>query len=148
GANLVRADHLAIELGGRQALLLHGDTLCTKDTEYQQARNVLRSEAWQSQFTALPHSERHLQAQALRRRSQDDSASKAEQIMDVTESAAATLCEANDVDLIIHGHTHRPHWHKQPNYERVVLGDWHPQGAYVALYDNAKLTLKHWPFRN
>lgn len=145
GARLVRDDTLMVELGGRRALLLHGDTLCSDDLAYQAARVQLRSRDWQAQFCALPVEARREQALALRRRSRDDSADKPEQIMDVTEASAAALCAEHGVDLLIHGHTHRPHWHQLPNYERVVLGDWSSGGAVVALYDNHKLQLKQWP---
>lgn len=146
GAQLERADTRKIQLGTRTALLLHGDTLCTDDTDYQQARQLLRSAEWQNNFCALPIETRKQQALALRRQSQNDSASKTEDIMDVNTTAAIVLAKSEQIDLLIHGHTHRPDWHKVHDFDRVVVGDWHANGAYVALYDNQEISLKHWPF--
>lgn len=146
GAKLESRDVLEVMLGERKATVLHGDTLCTDDTAYQQARLILRSKPWQAKFLSSPLSDRKAQAVALRQQSKDDSAGKSEQIMDVNEAVAAELCKSTNTDLLIHGHTHRPEHHRKPDYERVVLGDWHSDGAYVALYDNDELSLKHWPF--
>lgn len=53
---------------------------------------------------------------------------KAETIMDVTPEEVVKELEAHDVQLIIHGHTHRPAIHElEANGKparRVVLGDW------------------------
>lgn len=146
GATLVRNDHIEIMLGDRKAIALHGDTLCTDDTSYQQARLLLRSDAWQKQFTALPLATRKAQALALRQQSKNDSATKSEEIMDINDAVAATLCITEQTDLLIHGHTHRPDRHIGQQYERVVLGDWNSDGAYVLLYDNSEFSFKHWPF--
>ena len=146
GATLVRDDSIKIMLGEREAVVLHGDTLCTDDTAYQQARLLLRSNAWQKQFTALPLETRKTQALDLRQQSRNDSAAKSEEIMDINEDAAANLCTSEQIDLLIHGHTHRPHQHIKQQYERVVLGDWSSGGAHVLLYDNNQISFKHWPF--
>ena len=61
--------------------------------------------------------------------------SKASDIMDVTPSEVVkTLCDHN-VDIMIHGHTHRPAVHslisdneQQTKAKRYVLGDWDSQG--------------------
>lgn len=147
GATLIREDAVTITLGQRRALLLHGDTLCSDDSDYQQARNILRSPGWQQQFLSLTPPERRLQAQALRQQSKDNSRQKSEQIMDVNATTVDAAAEQYDVDLIIHGHTHRPCWHKEGNRDRVVVGDWHKNGAEVALYHNQTLVLQHWPFK-
>jgi len=144
-SRLVRADTLALTLGSKQAVLLHGDTLCTDDTSYQQARLVLRTSEWQSQFTALSFEERKQQALALRRQSQNDSADKSETIMDVSAQAVQQLIDISNADLMIHGHTHRPNWHTDASVDRIVLGDWSPQGGKVAIFENDKLSLSQWP---
>lgn len=146
GATLVRDDCIKIMLGEHKAAVLHGDTLCTDDTNYQQARLLLRSDAWQKKFTALPLETRKAQALALRQQSKNDSAAKSEEIMDINEAAAANFCTDEKIDLLIHGHTHRPQQHFKQQYQRVVLGDWSPEGAYVLLYDNNEISFKHWPF--
>ena len=52
------ADPTLIELHGEQTLLMHGDTLCTDDHEYQQFRALVRNPTWQQQFLAKPIAER------------------------------------------------------------------------------------------
>jgi len=146
GAQLERADTLKVKFEQRTAVLLHGDTLCTDDVAYQQARLQLRNADWQNSFLALPFEARKQQAQALRQQSKNDSAAKTEDIMDVNLSAAQHLAKQENSNLLIHGHTHRPDWHKEQKIDRVVLGDWHKDGAYVALYDKGELSLTHWPF--
>lgn len=147
GATLIEEDSLIITLGQRRALLMHGDTLCTDDTEYQQARNILRSPHWQQKFLSLPPLERLKQAQALRQQSKDNSSHKTEQIMDVNANTVDAASKQYKVDLLIHGHTHRPCWHKEGDRDRIVVGDWHKNGADVALYNNQGLVLQHWPFK-
>src|SRR5690606_4811398 len=47
-------DPTVVDLHGRRALLMHGDTLCTDDLAYQQFRAQTRDPAWQTQFLAQP----------------------------------------------------------------------------------------------
>ncbi|MBU2884139.1 UDP-2,3-diacylglucosamine diphosphatase, partial [Gilvimarinus agarilyticus] len=53
GAALLE-DPTVIDLYGTRTLLMHGDSLCTQDTEYMAMRQQLRSEAWQAQVLAQP----------------------------------------------------------------------------------------------
>ncbi len=125
-----------IDLYGVPTLLLHGDTLCTDDLEYQKLRRMLRDPTWQQQFLAWPLAERLAQALALRERSMNATRGKAEVIMDVNaEAVAATLARAG-VTHLIHGHTHRPGTHawtdaNGQSFRRTVLGDWYEQGSVL-----------------
>src|SRR3990167_7888718 len=74
---------------------------------------------------------------------------KQEYIMDVTpDEVLATLRDLN-VELLIHGHTHRPAVHDLlldgKAVQRIVLGDWHTQGWYLLADDN-NIQLKSFPF--
>ena len=51
-------DPTVIELNGERVLLMHGDTLCTDDVEYQKFRTLVRDPQWQQQFLAKPLNER------------------------------------------------------------------------------------------
>jgi UDP-2,3-diacylglucosamine hydrolase len=139
GARLL-ADPAVIDLYGRPALLMHGDTLCTDDVDYQAFRRMVRDPAWQNDFLAKPLSERLLAVRALRERSRQAMAAKSEEIMDVSEAAVREAFRSHDVDLLIHGHTHRPGIHDlqvdgRP-CQRVVLGDWY--GAQSLLSASAQ----------
>jgi len=117
-----------IDLYGRKALLMHGDTLCTEDRDYLAARQQLRNRQWQQAVLAKPLPERRQLAAALRMESKTAGAQKADHIMDVTADEVVRVMTQHGVDLLIHGHTHRPARHNltvsgKPA-ERIVLGDW------------------------
>src|SRR5699024_1803142 len=42
------------EFHGTRALLMHGDSLCTRDTAYQQFRTMTRAPQWQQMMLAKP----------------------------------------------------------------------------------------------
>ena len=44
------ADVTAMEVAGAPALVLHGDTLCTDDADYQQFRSFVHSPDWQAEM--------------------------------------------------------------------------------------------------
>ncbi|MCP8898053.1 UDP-2,3-diacylglucosamine diphosphatase [Gilvimarinus xylanilyticus] len=146
GARLL-PDPSLIDLYGRPALLLHGDSLCTRDTEYMALRSQLRSEQWQAQILAQPLAVRRALAAELRAKSKTMNSSKAEDIMDVTPAAVTELMREQGVDLMIHGHTHRPHRHQldidHTPAERIVLGDWH-DNAWCLVATPESLELEHW----
>ena len=122
-------DAAVIDLYGRPALLMHGDTLCTEDKEYLAFRAQVRNAQWQRQVLAAPIEQRRQLAAQLRAQSKMAASNKAEDIMDVTPAEVARVMTENKVDLLIHGHTHRPARHKLTVSdgqfaERIVLGDW------------------------
>ncbi|WP_372759023.1 UDP-2,3-diacylglucosamine diphosphatase [Litorivivens sp.] len=121
-------DPCTIDLFGIPTLLMHGDSLCTADTEYQQLRQQLRSSQWQQQLLAQPLAARRELAQQLRMASSEATGNKAEDIMDVTPDEVVKVLQDHDCTRLIHGHTHRPARHQltvagKPA-ERIVLGDW------------------------
>ncbi|MET3999393.1 UDP-2,3-diacylglucosamine diphosphatase [Marinobacterium sp. MBR-109] len=117
-------------------LVLHGDQLCTDDQDYQQFRHMVRNPQWQQAFLAKPLAERMAIAQQLRETSRSETAGKAEAITDVSATAVSELMQREQVELIIHGHTHRPALHHRQNGdrgERIVLGDWDREGWYLEM---------------
>lgn len=117
-------------IGGIRTLLLHGDTLCTDDRDYQHFRTQVRSAEWRSAFLALPMAERKQQIATLRRRSENEKRIKSMAIMDVNEAAVMSAFATHQVHVIIHGHTHRQQQHHYTlagqACTRWVLGDWTP----------------------
>jgi len=117
-------------------LILHGDQLCTDDREYQQFRRMVRTPEWQQTFLSKPLAEREAIARHLRETSRAETANKDNEITDVSPAAVRALMRQEQVDLIIHGHTHRPALHLRQNGERgarMVLGDWDKEGWYLEL---------------
>lgn len=134
-----------IDLYGRPTLIMHGDTLCTEDEEYFKFREMVRNPAWQQQVLGLPLSQRRIMAEQLRAQSKSMNAMKASDIMDVTQAEVEQVMQNAQVDLLIHGHTHRPAKHTLSlagkAAERIVLGDWHDTGWYLKADADGSLNL-------
>ena len=135
-----------IEIQGKSALLMHGDTLCTDDVEYQKFRQMVRSKEWQQEFLNKTLEERFQIAKAIREKSQQSTKQKDEYIMDVNQDETDKVFLDNNTSLIIHGHTHRPAIHHKLidniNTTRIVLGDWHDTGSYLRINDSSDLQLQ------
>jgi UDP-2,3-diacylglucosamine hydrolase len=127
GATLLE-DPTLLDLYGTPTLLTHGDKLCTDDIEYQEFRAQVHDPVFQKNFLAQPLAERKAYIQKLRQRSTIAKQSKASEIMDVNDTAVATLLRDYHYPRLIHGHTHRPnrHTHVADGHqcERWVLSDW------------------------
>ncbi len=119
------ADECVIETGEQRLLVLHGDSLCTDDWEYQQFRHQVRDSAWQAIFLSKPLSERHAIIARLREHSEGRKARMAESIMDVNQAAVQAVMQRHQVKTLVHGHTHRPARHVLADGTvRWVLPDW------------------------
>jgi UDP-2,3-diacylglucosamine hydrolase len=131
------ADPTVIDLAGTPTLLMHGDTLCTDDTDYLAFRAVARTPQWRSDMLARPLAERKAMLDALRARSEAAKQGKGYDIMDANAEAVAEAFRRHDVRRIIHGHTHRQARHEHlvdgRACERWVLGDWHERGNALAV---------------
>ena len=144
GSVLVTDDELLINLAGSHVLLMHGDTLCTDDKDYQAFREKVRHPIWQHKFLALSVDERNEQAQAMRIQSTRAGARKVARIMDVNQQQVLRRLRAQKCVTMIHGHTHRPDLHQLPlpDGRRFVVGDWHPDHAVYVLHDGSSLSLE------
>ena len=128
-------DAARIELYSTPTLLMHGDLLCTDDTEYMSFRDMVRDPGWQAALLSKPLDERRHMAQEMRASSREQTSGKAESIMDVNAGAVGRVMTEYHVQRLIHGHTHRPAIHDleiagQPA-QRIVLGDWYEQGSVL-----------------
>ena len=134
------ADPTVVELYGTKVLLMHGDTLCTDDHEYQAFRQMVRNPAWQQLMLAKPLHERLMLAKQLRETSAASMAGKSMEIMDVNQDAVADAMRSQGVYTLLHGHTHRPAVHRfevdGQEAVRIVLGDWYTQGSAVCWDEN------------
>ena len=130
-------DTLVVEAGGVPTLLLHGDTLCTDDVDYQRYRAWIRDPARQRKFLSLPWPMRRGFAAWLRRKSRRAALGKDEAIMDVNAGAVAKAFREAGVMRMVHGHTHRPASHALDvdgrRRERHVLPDWHGRAAWIEI---------------
>jgi UDP-2,3-diacylglucosamine hydrolase len=118
-------------------LLMHGDTLCTDDHEYQAWRRTARSEEWQREFLAKPLGERRATVRGLREKSKEVIQAKPAEIMDVSDTAVREALRRHGVTRLVHGHTHRAGRHALDvdgqACERWCLPDWYGAGGYLEL---------------
>ena len=141
GCQLI-ADPCVVNLYGHSILLMHGDSLCTQDSEYLKFRAQVRDPQWQQALLAKPLPERIAIGRQLREASEQANSNKAEEIMDVTPAEVLKSMRYHHVDLLIHGHTHRPAIHTMDQvHTRIVLGDWHQRGWYLSFHANGKYDL-------
>ena len=137
GMTLLSEPHIA-DLGEQKILLVHGDAQCTDDTAYMAFRSTVRNTEWQTAFLARPLAERKSIIASMRQGSREAQKEKSMEIMDVNTDEIAALFKSHHVELLIHGHTHRPGIHASPEGMRYVLPDWDcesdtKRGGWIAL---------------
>ncbi len=131
-------DALVKDLYGAPTLLMHGDTLCTDDVDYQRFRAMVRAPAWQASFLARPLAERQAMAEGLRGTSEEAKRAKSAAIMDVSLPTVDATLRSHAYPRLIHGHTHRPARHVHVvdgrECERWVISDWYAgRGGYLVV---------------
>ncbi|BFN28366.1 MAG: UDP-2,3-diacylglucosamine diphosphatase [Gammaproteobacteria bacterium HGW-Gammaproteobacteria-9] len=126
------ADPSVVELNGERVLLMHGDSLCSRDEGYMRLRRLLRNPFSLFVLRNLPLSTRRKLARKLRNESRTQTRMKASDIIDVTPELIPRVLAEYRVRILIHGHTHRPATHdlvvNGQTAQRIVLGDWDRQG--------------------
>jgi len=131
GCTLLSDPHIAT-LGGERVLLMHGDSLCTRDEGYMRLRRLLRNPLSLFILHHLSLARRQKLAQKLRSTSREETRMKASDIVDVTPDEVIRAMRKHRVRTLIHGHTHRPATHSLQidgqAARRIVLGDWDQQG--------------------
>jgi len=134
GAQLLQ-DPTVAEVEGVKTLLMHGDTLCTDDVDYQAWRRTARNPAFQADFLSKSLPERRRLILQMREKSKEVVQGKPAEIMDVNGDAVREVLRRHDVRRLIHGHTHRPGRHAIEvdgrRCERWVLPDWYGRGGYI-----------------
>ena len=133
---LISDPHL-VDLYGVQTLLMHGDTLCTQDVDYQAFRRKVRDPAWQRKAMRAPLWLRKLMALKYRLTSKRAMREKTYEVMDVDQDAVESAMSACGASRLIHGHTHRPDMHRfgidGQCVERIVLGDWYVKDSVLVV---------------
>jgi UDP-2,3-diacylglucosamine hydrolase len=134
GATLL-PDPVVVSHAGGRAVVTHGDALCTADGAYQRLRSLVRDPDVQRAFASLPLPARRALATEARAGSRAHLAAAGEYITDVEPAAVESVLRRSGVDVLLHGHTHRPGIHALAvdgrRCTRIVLGDWHAAGSYL-----------------
>ena len=126
-----------LNLYGQKTLLCHGDTLCIDDFAYQRFRRKVHQPWRQWLFLCLPLKVRLKIAQKIRHKSRQDKQRKSDEIMDVNPDFVRQIFTQFDVNLLIHGHTHRQNIHQiPPHFTRIVLGDWGKTASILEASEN------------
>ncbi|MEQ8428115.1 MAG: UDP-2,3-diacylglucosamine diphosphatase [Gammaproteobacteria bacterium] len=153
GCELVEDPQL-INLDGERVLLMHGDTLCSDDVDYQKWRKFIANPFIRWLNLHLPFSLRQRIATGVREYTVEATEQKLPEITDVTQATVVATMQKHNVLTLIHGHTHRQAMHdvtlESDAGRRIVLGDWYEKDCVlvkdsagfrfervVALLDNA-----------
>lgn len=138
-------DVYTLDIHHKKFRLEHGDALCTDDVAYQRFRKVIRNPVLLCLIKRTPLSFRQKLANGFRKKSSETKQMKSYDIMDVNTQAVE--CAVEQVDYLIHGHTHRPEIHQIMNKQRIVLGDWRADSAWILEInpqENHHLDFKQW----
>ena len=127
GILLAETDDLSIN--GVQYRIEHGDALCTDDVSYQRFKKIIRNPLLLGLLKRTPLAFRKKLANGFRKKSHQAQQTKSYEIMDVNAQAVEDALK--DVDILIHGHTHRAAIHDVIGRKRIVLGDWKEDFAEI-----------------
>ena len=123
GCKLIQ-EPFELEHNSKKYLLIHGDSLCTDDVNYQKLKKVLRKPIVQFIFLSLSINTRLKLTGQIRKKSIEAQSYKSEEIMDINQDTTNLFMSKYPGYDLIHGHTHRQKTHTQEKYTRHVLGDW------------------------
>ncbi len=142
-------DSTVVDLYGKKAILMHGDTLCIDDVKYLEYRAKVHQPWLQWVFNRIPMFIKKKIVSRVQSDIKSEKQTKSLDIMDVNQEEVERVMQEAGVDLMIHGHTHRPnihHFHIEDTAcTRIVLGDWYTQGS-VLTFDVEKFDLQSRPF--
>jgi len=135
GAQLL-PDEQIIDLYGTPVLIMHGDTLCTDDKNYQRMRYLLRTRLLQKLYLMQSPARRQKIANKTRDITQNETDKKSTMILDVNQQQVEKkMQKRGGMGILIHGHTHRPAIHKFKlngrQVKRIVLSDWRDTARYL-----------------
>ena len=126
----------------KNIMLSHGDQFCIDDIEYQAYRKIVRNREWQRSFLSFPIDKRLNILNEARDASIQSQEMKPNAIMDVNENEVAAVIQKNNIDIPIHGHTHRPRSHRidieTKQSVRLVLGDWSASSTKIIKWVDAE----------
>lgn len=121
-----------LEIKHKKYRLEHGDALCTDDVSYQRFRKIIRNPMLLGLLKRMPLHFRQQLANGFRKKSSTTKHMKNLAIMDV--NAQAVEAALAQVDILIHGHTHRPDIHQLGAKQRIVLGDWREKSSEAMIF--------------
>ena len=147
GGHLLQEPHFMMWQGLRLRLE-HGDSLCTDDVSYQRFKKIIRNPLLLGMLKSLPFAFKQKLGSFFRSKSRERQSQQHYQSIDV--NMAEVQRQMQGVDVLIHGHTHRPEVQAiSATQTRIVLGDWREDsGSAQILYldDPTQWHLSEWRF--
>lgn len=141
-------DSNVLRVGGRRALVAHGDGIGGGDWGYRALRRVIRSPlgarlfGWVHPDLGVWLAARVSGTAERQARGAAEDDFRAEHL---SEHAARTLRENPDLDLVVYGHVHRPELREvEPGRFYVNPGDWIFHMTY-AVVRRDELEIRQWP---
>ena len=145
GGQLLQEPHF-LTWQGLRLRLEHGDSLCTDDVSYQRFKKIIRNPVVLGVLKGLPFALKQKLGSFFRSKSREHQSQNHYQPIDV--NMAEVQRQMQGIDVLIHGHTHRPEIQSLPhNKTRIVLGDWRENegSAYILeLGSSPQLVLSQW----
>jgi UDP-2,3-diacylglucosamine hydrolase len=140
-------DPTVINLYGVRTLLMHGDSLCTLDTQHQRTRRFTLNPfcQWLGLRLLSLNCRKRLGAW-MRGKSRGHLRQIDEDIMDVYPPTVTKAMNDHQASRLIHGHTHRPAIHTLAAGERIVLGAWHEAGNALICDEQQNCYLQALPY--
>ena len=114
-------DPTIIHVNHKKILLTHGDQLCTFDKGYQFYRTITRNKFSQFIFKCLPKPLRRYIFKHIRNQKKICGHVKKYAI---NAHSVDALCKSYQVNIMIHGHIHKPGIHITETIKRIVLDEW------------------------
>ena len=128
--------------------LEHGDALCSDDLSYQKFKKIIRNPYLLGLLKCFPFYLKRQIANMFRNKSQQLQQDSHYQPIDVNLDTVKQ--QMQNVDLMIHGHTHNAAIHElEHGKRRIVLGDWREsQGIaeILTINEQAQIELFNWYF--
>lgn len=139
-------EHHILQYGKQRIIIMHGDTLCTQNNNYQYFRRLVHSYWLQRLFLFLPVHYRLWIANKLRINSVSFNKHKTDDTIGINYQSVNAIMNSTGATVMIHGHTHNPAIYLLENGNfRAVLGSWHKQGSVIEIKHNT-MTLFNFPF--
>jgi len=141
-------DPVTREIAGKRTYLAHGDGIGKGDLRYHVLRAVLRGRATRWAFGMLPPAAGDRIARSVSRTAHkwDEWGDRQESRAQALEAWAESQLKANrELELIVLGHTHRPHIREVTSGQWYVnSGDWVLHRSYVTLAIGREPVLSEW----
>lgn len=138
-------DPTVIHIFGHSILLTHGDYLCTEDIKHQQFRKYAHNPKYNWIYLMLPLMLRRIIARKIRNSSQKHTRTTSAYMMDVNTAEVVKTLRQYQVNLLIHGHTHKPAIHSlmidHQSAKRIVLDAWHEKGNFLVFREDGSFEL-------